>query len=735
MEPTSSLPTSSSPSEAEETACADAEVSPAPLDHDDAVLSDRPRLLAYMRALLTGSVITLIVAVILFFAWNSGIKGVGRIAVAQSWKRCAPLLVLWIIGASVWPTPYYRTAGKSSLLTGVITALKLLPVAAVAACTVYACLPVLNLWRKTSSTFGVRLGELLAFTMGIAACGLIVIAHIGLWAIRPVDLPAEEPHSDETSPEDLELWFSHPRSAGLWQRCLQTLQGHPFRRLSTAALALLPAIALVTGFGIPYLTVKSTYADTPTVTQTTASAIDDAQLPTYPTSFGTQKTWVKDVDGFLDIAGGAAGPILLTKDTITGIDPANGSARWQYRRAGAEFRSQLLETDPVASGDLGLITSPNGRYVAVVATDPTIYSSMSPEWRELDGTSPVTALVLDAVTGKVILEHPRQTEDHEDTFQLSDSALLDGTVAYSLTDGSRMWDLKDIHLYKDTVPNPVAAYAGTAGHASFIYGYDSGSDSLIVLPQANPSQPRKVTGALQEQEFGDIITARGWIGVYDDRTPTQHHENDDLKARRAHAISLDALSEAPGADTRAFDLGTTLGINAPASLSTGTISVFPATTPDGRPVETRSLNYSSTWKDSSSIGTVFNPATMTVAPLNQFPHYVTAVGITATNIENGTPATNTTDGNSSVITTGDGHITIKTGDSRIIPLAEIDPGSTYYPLKSGEYNSAMKDTAVSRDDYHYISSLSTPGATLAIVNNTPNLPIASQSFRIYGFPG
>ena len=183
---------------------------------------------------------------------------------------------------------------------------------------------------------------------------------------------------------------------------------------------------------------KSTYADTPTVTQTTASAIDDARLPTYSTSFGTQKTWVKDVDGFLDIAGGAAGPILLTKDTITGIDPANGSARWQYRRAGAEFRSQLLETDPVASGDLGLITSPNGRYVAVVATDPTIYSSMSPEWRELDGTSPVTTLVLDAVTGKVILEHPRQTEDHEDTFQLSDSALLDGTVAYSLTDGSRM---------------------------------------------------------------------------------------------------------------------------------------------------------------------------------------------------------------------------------------------------------------------------------------------------------
>lgn len=145
MESTSSPPTSLSPSEAEETDGTDAEASPAPLDHDDAVLSDHPRLLACTRALLTGSIIALIVAVALFFAWNSGIKGVGRVAIAQSWKRCAPLLVLWLVGASVWPTPYYRDAGRSRLLTGVITALKLLPLAAIAACTVYACLPVLQL--------------------------------------------------------------------------------------------------------------------------------------------------------------------------------------------------------------------------------------------------------------------------------------------------------------------------------------------------------------------------------------------------------------------------------------------------------------------------------------------------------------------------------------------------------------------------------------------------------------
>ena len=733
MESTSSPPTSPSPSEAEETASTDTEASPAPLDHDDAALSDHPRLLACMRALLTGSIIALIAAVALFFVWNSGIKGVGRVAIAQSWKRCALLLVLWLVGASVWPTPYYRAAGRSRLLTGVITALKLLPVAGVAACTVYACLPVLHLWRETSSTFGVRLGELLAFATSIAAFGLIVMSHIGLWAARSVTLPAEEPHSDELSPDELDLWFSRPRGAGLRHGWLRALQSHPFRRLSTAAIAVLPAIGLVAGFGVPYFTLRSTHTNTPTITQTTAPAVDSAQLPAYPTSFGARKAWVKDVDGFLDIAGGAAGPILLTKGTITGNNPADGSARWQYRRAGAEFRIWRLETDPVASGKQGLITSPNGRYVAVIATGPTTYTSMNSEWPELDGKSPVTTLVFDAVTGKIVVEHPRKAGDYDDTFQLSDSALLDGTVAYSLSDGSRMWDLKDLKLDYTFLPPVANEYAGTAGHSSFILGYDGGRDSLGVISQADPSHPRRVKGTLHEQERGDVVTARGWIGVYDDRAP-QGHLDEEAKARRAHAVSLDALSEAPEADARTFDLGTTLGINVPASLSTSTISVFPATTPDGQPTKLSNLDDSSIWKGSSSVGTVFNPATMTVAPLNQSPHYVTAVGITAMSLENGAPATKTTEGNTAVITTGDGRITIKTGDSRIIPLTEVEPGSTYYPLSSGEYNSTLEDIAVSRDDYHHISSLSTPGATLAIMNKIPTLPIASQSFRIYGFP-
>ena len=734
MESTSSPPTSPSPSKAEETASTDTEVSPAPLDHDDAALSDHPRLLACMRALLAGSVIALIAAVVLFFAWNSGIKGVGQIAITQSWKRCALLLVLWLVGASVWPTPYYRASGANRIRTGVMTALKLLPVAGVATCTVYACLPVLQLWRETSSTFGVRLGELLAFAMGIAAFGLIVMSHIGLWAARSVTLPAEETHSGELYPDELDLWFSRPRGTGLRQRWLRALHGHPFRRLSTAAIAALPAIGLVTGFGAPYFTLRSTHANTPTITQTTAPAIDSAQLPTYPTSFGARKAWVKDVDGFLDIAGGAAGPILLTKDTVTGINPADGSARWQYRRAGAEFRIWPLKNDPVASGKQGLITSPNGRYVAVVAIDPITYTSMSSEWPELEGESPVTTLVFDAVTGKIVVEHPRKAGDYDDTFQVSDSALLDGTVAYSLSDGSRMWDLKDFKLDYTFLPPVANEYAGTAGHSSFILGYDGGRDSLGVISQTNPSHPRRVKGTLHEQERGDVVTARGWIGVYDDRAP-QGHLDEEAKARRAHAVNLDALSEAPEADARTFDLGTTLGINVSASLSTSTISVFPATTPDGQPTELSNLEDSSTWKGSSRVGTVFSPATMTVAPLDQSPHYVTAVGITAMSLKSGTPATQKSQDGRYITTTGDGRITIKTGDGNITAVSDVKPGSTYYSPRSSEYNFTLDDISSHWESRKEISVLSTPGVTIAILNNSPEYLRSSRAFRLYGIPG
>ena len=96
-----------------------------------------------------------------------------------------------------------------------------------------------------------------------------------------------------------------------------------------------------------------------------------------------------------------------TNDSITGINPSDGSTRWQYRRAGSQFQIWSDSKDTVASGYQGLITSPNGRYVAAIADDPVVYTSLTSQPKPLEGESPRTTIVIDAVTGKAVLEHPK----------------------------------------------------------------------------------------------------------------------------------------------------------------------------------------------------------------------------------------------------------------------------------------------------------------------------------------
>jgi len=472
----------------------------------------------------------------------------------------------------------------------------------------------------------------------------------------------------------------------------------------------------------------STHASTPTITQTTSSELEASQLPTYPTSFGSQKAWVKDVEDLVDIVSGAAGPILLTNDTITGINPSDGSTRWQYRRAGSQFQTGADSKDTVASGNQGLITSPNGRYVAAIADDPVVYTSLTSQPKPLEGESPRTTIVIDAVTGKAVLEHPQDVNDHDDTLQLSDSALLDGAVAYSLSDGSQMWDLRKLHVKSSDSSD--RTHIGTAGHSSFILQSVDESDAITVISQSDPSHPKKVAGVLHERKPRRVITAQGWIGIYDDHAE-RNVKDDPPTARRAHAVSIDALAEAPNADTRTFDMGSTLGINAAASLPTGTLSVLPDSSPVGRIDSDEDYEDIFTQKGFNAVSTIFDPATMTVTPFGQAPHYVAAVGVTTTDPEDGKPATASR--HLPEASTGDGQITIRTGDGSIIPVCDLEPGSIYQPPLS--YNSSLEPLAGEHTYPPTISALSTPGATIAILDDSPELTFRSQAFRIYGIPG
>ena len=684
------------------------------------------RIVTALRALLAGGVFALLAAVALYFIWNSGIKGVGHIALGRSWNRFWLIVPLWLVAMVCWmdPSDYRTTDNTHDFLTRAFTVLKFLPVAGIGAWIVYTCLPVLDLWQETAATYGVRLGELLAFMMGITAFGLIAMAHICLNAFRSSFVSGEAPLDDEATVEDSDSKPTHPTDATS-HRHRPRPKTPSFLSPLTTALALLPTIALVSGFAIPYLTLKSTHASTPTITQTTSSELKAFQLPTYPTSFGSQKAWVKDVDDLVDIVSGAAGPILLTNDSITGINPSDGSTRWQYRRAGSQFQIWSDSKDTVASGYQGLITSPNGRYVAAIADDPVVYTSLTSQPKSLEGESPRTTIVIDAVTGKAVLEHPRDVNDHDDTLQLSDSALLDGAVAYSLSDGSQMWDLRKLRVKSSGSSD--RTHIGTAGHSSFILQSIDKSDEITVISQSDPSHPKKVAGALHERKPRRIITAQGWIGIYAERNV----EDDPPTARRAHAVSLDALAEAPNADTRTFDLGSTLGINAAASLPTGTLSVLPDSSPVGRIDSDEDYEDLFTQKGFNAVSTIFDPATMTVTSFGQAPHYVAAVGVTTTDPEDGKPATASR--HLPEATTGDGQITIRTGDGSIIPVCDLEPGSIYQPPLS--YNSSLEPLAGEHTYPPTISALSTPGATIAILDDSPELTFRSQAFRLYGIPG
>ena len=159
--------------------------------------------------------------------------------------------------------------------------------------------------------------------------------------------------------------------------------------------------------------------------------------------------------------------------------------------------------------------------------------------------------------------------------------------------------------------------------------------------------------------------------------------------------------------------------------------MLPDSSPVGRIDSDEDYEDIFTQKGFNAVSTIFDPATMTVTSFGQAPHYVAAVGVTTTDPEDGKPATASR--HLPEATTGDGQITIRTGDGSIIPVCDLEPGSIYQPPLS--YNSSLEPLA---GEYTYpptISALSTPGATTAILDDSPEFTFRSHAFRLYGIPG
>ena len=485
----------------------------------------------------------------------------------------------------------------------------------------------------------------------------------------------------------------------------KTDRGHPrYERIRVtrrtraylAALVIAPALTLGSA-------VAGTWALINPVHHVIAKAPADASLAP-PTSLAPKASWSKEISSTeLSTVAGAGGPILLTDDGILALNSKDGSVLWSYERKHSTFAPNSYSDSP------GLITSPDGRYVATQIQLPNFIAS--PQEGEA-----ATTLVFDALTGRLVFER----QGTEGPIQLTDSAILDNDTAFSLTDGKKLWSFSGYHR---------TSYSGTAGHSSFIldqYSDDRRHENspqsykstitLRVTPQQDLSAAVEVDDVLANPpDYYDYPAdptcfIQGWAARYTG-------EFDSSGNPVAEAISLDALAKVDDADTRTFPLGATSGINTTASLSSGSIVTYsPIRLDNGRrdsPSEPRTEK-------------VFDPSTLTVTSIAQYP------GFTGSPVEFvDIPAD---DGSLSAA------ITVRPGDGSTGTTIPITPGSTDLPptLLASSTPGGTAERA---------QAMRTPGAVIAIFNATGDTERdytrgkydqserCPHTYRIYGITG
>ena len=500
--------------------------------------------------------------------------------------------------------------------------------------------------------------------------------------------------------EDPSRWGRLRRKTGE-----KTDRGHPrYERIRVtrrtraylAALVIAPALTLGSA-------VAGTWALINPVHHVIAKAPADTSLAP-PTSLAPKASWTKEISSTeLTTVAGAGGPILLTDNGILALNSKDGSVLWSYERKHSTFAPNSYSDSP------GLITSPDGRYVATQIQLPNFIAS--PQEGEA-----ATTLVFDALTGRLVFER----QGTEGPIQLTDSAILDNDTAFSLTDGKKLWSFSGYHR---------TSYSGTAGHSSFIldqYSDDRRHENspqsykstitLRVTPQQDLSAAVEVDDVLAnppdhpDDPTNLVNFIRGWAARYTG-------EFDSSGNPMAEAISLDALAKVDGADTRTFPLGATSGINTAASLSSGSIVTYSPIRLDNGPRD---------FPSEPRTEKVFDPSTLTVTSIAQYP------GFTGSPVELvDIPAD---DGSLSAA------ITVRPGDGSTGTTIPITPGSTDLPptLLASSTPGGTAERA---------QAMRTPGAVIAIFNATGDTERdctrgkydeserCPHTYRIYGITG
>ena len=599
-------------------------------------------------------------------------------------KVSALTICVIVGGALAWPLLNLRDKKRPVLVTIMTTIMAALGVTASASLT-------LAWWSTYQET-----GFSVLFLLALAGAALSAVLFLSTGPLLHYLRSTAVGLGDDDDPS---RWGRLRRKTGE-----KTDRGRPRyerirvpRRTRAYLTAIVIAPALTLGSAI-----AGTWALVNPVHHVIAKAPADASLAP-PASLAPKASWSKEIASTeLTTAAGAGGPILLTDDGIMALNPKDGSVLWSYERKHANFDHDFLTVTNTTSP---LVTSPNGKYVAL--------RILSPEFVDSVGDT----LVFDALTGRIVFEH----QGADGPLQLTDSAVLDGNTAFSLTDGKKLWTLSD--------GNSVD-YSGTAGHASFILS-QNGDDqhrgdspqsykstiTLRVTPQEDLSAAVEVDNVLAgppdhpDYPANPVNFIQGWAARYTG-------EIDSSGDPVAEAISLDALAKVDGADTRTVPLGATSGISEAASLRSGSIVTYSPIRLDNGPQDFPSEPHTEK---------VFDPSTLTVTPIAQYP------GFTGSPIEFvDVPAD---DGSLSAA------ITVRPGDGSAGTTIPISPGSTHLP-PTLLARSSRADNATER-----AQATRVPGAVIATFNATDDIERdciygkydqserCPHTYRIYGITG
>ena len=241
------------------------------------------RHISALRALRLGGVFTVLAAIVVAIVWWSQLTALRVGTFPYFWFALA-ILALWLLGF-----------------------LQRMFAVFAAVCSVVAVGVMGQRWWLIHEQSSIRTDLLLVQALATCGLGVFVVSDVLLRGIRTHQII---PPGDPDDPARYLPMKHTTTSSRRWTDLLRR-----------TALALAPVTAAATAIALLQASAAPINHTAP---------LPEGPLPERSTGIGTTLAWTRDATGLLATASGAAGPVILTPEGLTGLNPTDGTTLWTY---------------------------------------------------------------------------------------------------------------------------------------------------------------------------------------------------------------------------------------------------------------------------------------------------------------------------------------------------------------------------------------------------------------------